>query len=617
LKEKFITGLFFLLIYIHTCASGIKQPDALVISEKVKVSLTSNKLITTTFLLLQINSREGLEAAEFELTFSATSKLKDLEGSIRDTLGTIIRKLEKNQITTKSNLYDAFYSDEMIKKFELKHNQFPYRIYLEYSYITSQFLHIADWCPVSGTDIPVQFSTLTVDVPADYPVKIFQQKLEMASLDTTEGIVRRTWSVSQLKPIKHESFDQPLRDIMPWVLVVPVNFNYGIKGSFDTWKSFGEYIDGLMAEEEDLPATETIKIKNLVQGVTDSMEMIKILFRYLQENTRYINVSVDIGGMKPYPASYVAQNKYGDCKALTLFMKSILSVIGIRSNYTLVYGDALPVQIITGFPAQQFNHVILCVPFRSDTLWLDCTSKELPAGYTSVFIQGRPALVISAGKSKLVQIPAMSVDESLVLSTWNCADISEDALDINLHRMSRGAGFEHLLNYAFASDRDQMRTIIKEQIPFKNYDLLNYQVTLNKPDTRSISLTAAIKAKGRVQTVGEKTIIDIPNSLLPGFEPVASRENPLFFPYPVYKVDTIVIHLPAKTITRSFPATKLPWAGGYYSMSSSMMGENLVCIRTFTIKSGYYRLDQYAEFYNWISSVGSFERQNKIVLTHE
>jgi hypothetical protein len=93
---------------------------------------------------------------------------------------------------------------------------------------------------------------------------------------------------------------------LPYVKIVPLNFHYGIGGSTADWRSFGEWQADLIQGLGALPESEKQKITALVGDRKDKREIVKILYHYLQDNTHYINVTIDIGGFIPYPAEYVA-----------------------------------------------------------------------------------------------------------------------------------------------------------------------------------------------------------------------------------------------------------------------------------------------------------------------
>ena len=96
---------------------------------------------------------------------------------------------------------------------------------------------------------------------------------------------------------------------------------------------------------------------------------------------RYVSIQLGIGGFKPSAAKFVDEKKYGDCKALTNYMKNLLSVVGIASYPALINAGYNKYPADTRFPSDPFNHVILCVPMEKDTVWLECTSNNAKAGF--------------------------------------------------------------------------------------------------------------------------------------------------------------------------------------------------------------------------------------------
>ena len=57
------------------------------------------------------------------------------------------------------------------------------------------------------------------------------------------------------------------------------------------------------------------------------------------------------------------------------------------------------------FPYNSFNHEILCVPFKTDTAWLDCTDNYQPFGTLDISTENRNALLITEDGGKLVNTP--------------------------------------------------------------------------------------------------------------------------------------------------------------------------------------------------------------------
>ncbi len=74
-------------------------------------------------------------------------------------------------------------------------------------------------------------------------------------------------------------------------------------------------------------------------------------------------MQLGIGGYKPIAAEKVFSVNYGDCKALSNYMKAMLEVAGIKSNLVVI-GNGMPSLNRNFASVNQANHMILCVPLE-------------------------------------------------------------------------------------------------------------------------------------------------------------------------------------------------------------------------------------------------------------
>ncbi len=104
------------------------------------------------------------------------------------------------------------------------------------------------------------------------------------------------------------------------------------------------------------------------------------LYNYLQQNSHYVGIQLGIGGWQTYDAIYVATKKYGDCKALSNFMISLLKEAGIKAHAVVIEAGEDQKDFDKDFAHDPFDHVICCVPLDKDTIWLECTESVFTTG---------------------------------------------------------------------------------------------------------------------------------------------------------------------------------------------------------------------------------------------
>ena len=606
--------LLGLLFALSVDAQGAYNAE--VISEKTECLVASNKLTISYQVLIQINNVRGHKYAKISVPYSGNHKISSLEARIEDTHGNILRNLKKKDIKDVSAFNDmTFYNDEYVKKFELIHNQFPYRIYYSYTYSYDEFLTITGWSPVYEQKIPTLNSELRVEIPKDYLVNINQQQTNINKQDSTDNTYIYYWKGSYVDVYDDdEIYASQLRSLLPYVRIDPINFKYGIEGKQNDWVGVGNWESELIDGLNDLPQSEKVKVESLTNSCHTDIDKIKALYYYLQDNTRYINVSIDIGGFKPYPASYVAQNKYGDCKALTNYMKSLLEEIGVKSFYTSIYAGNSPIEIVREFPGQQFNHVFLYIPLEKDTLFLECTSKNEPFGYISTFIQNRYALAIDKDNSRFIKVPASGIDDQKIVRKIKISGLPNNCTGI-MDMKCMGEKYEGLNYFQFNLSKNEQNNNVKRYIPFKNYTINKWEIKEYYRDSAVNELHVDCELTNFSKQYGESYMQEPVLALVPNFEKPENRSFPVQINYPLYCVDSIYYSSPIN-YKFSYPEEfQLDSKYGKYSINYYILNNELLMVRSFILYSQYVSLDQYPEFYTFIKTLLNREAKNIIMLT--
>lgn len=179
---------------ISVCFSAANAQPCQIIEYNVSCSVEGPKLTEEKQVVLQINNREGEQFSSVTINYSKNDKLSNIEGGILDRHGNLVRKLKSGEITTSSAISNiSLYEDDFIKKFDLKYNSFPYRIFYSYRITYGDFIEIANWTPFLNPEISCEKATLKVSVPQGYPIRYNQQGLEL-SIDTLEKTIDYKWT---------------------------------------------------------------------------------------------------------------------------------------------------------------------------------------------------------------------------------------------------------------------------------------------------------------------------------------------------------------------------------------------------------------------------------------
>lgn len=611
-------SLTILIIFLLEFESFAKE-DVLVVEYKTKVEVLGKTIKESETITLQINSADALDYADVRLTYnSKLEKFKLKEASITDLEGNIIRKIKNKEISERSSgsTSSTFHSDRMIQSLDFRWTEFPYRLTYTYERTSNQFMFVAYWLPIMFDDVQHLNYSLEVDLSENYPVNIKSQGELEYSAQKLDGRITHLWKSKEAFEYKYQKYSPHTRSISPGVFVVPENLFFDIEARQSTWTEYGDWIYNLNRGLDELTDEDLYQVKKLTQGIDDPREKIRVLYHYMQDRTRYINIPLGTGGMKPYPAKYVCENKYGDCKALTIYMQALLKAAGIKSYGVDVFAGAKPYHFDTSISGQFFNHIILCVPLENDTIWLENTSQISPFNYLGTFTQGRNVIIIDSAKSHIIKTPSISKEESLLDSRSEIvlnADKSESGKVV----LRSKAGYFERLNSALKNyDDNDKKELIQSYLGLQNAEIEEWSIEKKDRDSKSISVHCTYTEKNTFKEIANKTVIYVDAIGIPSFENPEERIYDVQFNYPIFKVDTFVyditalnkkdLNLPEDTdVSTEYGDFKIEFSGS----------DNMIVIRKeFYLKKGVIPVSEYEQFHAFVSESRKQDRKTRIIL---
>ena len=609
-----------LLVYFYFLTSIFISQNSYsqLISYDTHIRIEDGRKITEKKLVVLINDKSDFELAHIEIPSSKSQNFELIEAKILNEKGNRVKKLKNNEIRTRSlRTRDTFYQDNEITSFRLYWKEYPYRIEYSYRLTESNFLHIADWKPVHFLYDSSKKSSLKVDIPFDFNFNMSDNSGIEPVVHIKNGYQSFLWEIKNSKLPKAEKFAPPLNELIPHVNIVPHEFQLGVKGSAKTWSGFGEWQFKLNKDTDELPNSEKEIVDDLIMGISEPQMIVKKLFEYMQDKNTYVNVAIDIGGFKSFPASYVCKNRYGDCKALTTYMKAMLKYVGIESYYTLIGAGENRKRVDTSLPGQQFNHVILAVPFENDTIWLENTTNFLPFNYMGTFMQNRFGLAVIKDDSKLIKTPALDISSSYDLISYNYKQgINENwKLSIDME-FSESINFERILHELKEGRRESLRNFLYDEIPITGFELSDFSIYHKDRGEHNLKVNSEGIIKSPISEYGQMKVIQPIKVELPEMEDLQDRKHPVRVNVPINKTiknryyvdyeDAESVEFPEKfEIENKFGKYQL-----HYVVKNNVIESN----ENFRLYSGDYILEEYSLLLDFFNKVNQIQKSSAIII---
>jgi hypothetical protein len=413
---------------------------------------------------------------------------------------------------------------------------------------------------------PVREARYTLQLPAGWEYKATFLNYP-AVKESTAGSNQWQWVVNNVEGIRPEN------DMPPWTAVaglMVVSFfppGGGQPKRFENWNDMALWQAGLVRGRRENSPEIKQKVATLTASETNVTRKMAVLGKFVQDDVRYVEIKLGIGGWQPHAASDVFSHHFGDCKDKATLLSTMLKEIGIDSYYVAVNTDRGAINEKTP-AARWFNHMILAIKLPDGTgdsgltavlqhktlgrlLIFDPTDDMTPFGYLRGELQANFALLVQDSGGELIELPKLpaSMNATRRSAKLTLSPNGTLAGDVSEIRVGDRALYQRLALRSAATEKDKVKpieSVLAESL--SNYRLTHATVTNlthnDQPFGYEYSLIVDNYAKtaGNLLLVRPRVLGSRSSALLETKEP---RKFPVEFSGPSLDSDAFEITLPA------------------------------------------------------------------------
>ncbi|PJJ83674.1 DUF3857 domain-containing transglutaminase family protein [Mucilaginibacter auburnensis] len=576
-----------------------------------KTEVAFHSIVT---ILDQKGDHHGDVALPYDKKFNQITDAKVL---IYDANGKLIKKYSK------SDFYDRAATDEQTlasnyRVLLLSHtiSSYPTTVEIIWERSTNSYLDLGRWqylpeeTAVENAYYKVSAVPLVGFRYKNNNTNISPRTLKNGNYDVYE------WDVHNLKTFKPEDDAIEWR-VYPYVVFATNQFSFdGLPGDLTSWESYGKWYQALNAEGLDLSPQRAEEIRKMTADIVGDKAKAKFLYQYMQKNMHYVSIQLGIGGLKPFPAMFVDQKKYGDCKALSNYMVAMLKAVNIPAYYALIQGETNGEPADPLFPADPFNHIVVCVPFKGDTTWLECTSSTAIFGKLGSFTENRNALLITNKGGKLVNTPKSTCQDHQFNSEINVVLDEDGGAKAAINIKSTGEYRDMYLALAAKKVDDQKGYLIN-YLNLKQPSQFSFKEALDKDGVKELNIDLEYDKFTDVMS-GDKRfyrpqVMSLFNATVPILE---KRKTDFYFDHPMQKVCVTNIAVPAGFEVETLPTnTNIKFSYGSYDVSYAYDKEKnkIVSTAKFVLTSHVIPAAKYTEMQEYLDNIAKAQNKKLVI----
>ncbi len=456
-----------------------KYPDKFVIAESITRDISFNidktgkpELIFNDYNSLFVLAENSTVLSESKEYFNSKLEIKELEAYSLVPNQNAYKKYSISEFTKTHEIGDGVFYDD----FYSYNFNFPVVGKGSRLVTTSKTVTSDAYYPLTfffGGRIPVEHSMLTLTLPENVNInyKLFGYDTTVISFNKTRKgkSITYQWSASCAKSYIADDESPTVRYFTPHIIINISGYTYK-----DNYVSLLGSLQDLYAWDyskiRTLNTTPSPEIKHLVDSITagqpNEREKVRQIFKWVQQNIKYVAIEDGDNGYVPREASLVLQRRYGDCKDKSSMLVTMLRAIGLKGGLCWVGTRSLPYKY-SEFPSMSIANHMIAAWWDQDNkpVLLDCTTRYHSMEETPSSIQGKECIIEKGPDDFLLyEIPvALPAENISIDSVW--LNIENDVVKGNGVATFTGEFKAEMLASFDGVDSTKYKDVLTRKIP--------------------------------------------------------------------------------------------------------------------------------------------------------